>query len=124
MVILHKYFDPKTVLIAGSLIGNGYEENHCLIVYTAELHYLCKFGPYLNNTLQDQLVCELHAEGIQRRLLLTIKTYRSRELSKQLYTYGSCHKRKNQRGRVSCSPPSKILLPNTLIRKDSVEIKS
>ena len=43
--------------------------------HIAELRRLvthCEFGEYLDDALRDQLVCGLHAEGTQRRLL-TIK---------------------------------------------------
>ena len=77
IAILKKHFDPKPAVIAERFKFHKRDQlpGESLADYIAELRRLathCEFGEYLNDALRDRLVCGLHAEVTQRRLL-TIK---------------------------------------------------
>ena len=77
IAVLEKHFDPKPAMIAERFKFHKREQlpGESLADYIAELCCLakhCEFGGYLDDTLRDWLVCGLHAEGTQRKLL-TIK---------------------------------------------------
>ena len=77
IAVLKKHFDPKPAVIAECFKFHKRDQlpGESLADYIAELRRLathCEFGEYLNDALWDQLVCGLHAEVTQRRLL-TIK---------------------------------------------------
>ena len=77
IAILQKHFDPKPAVIAERFKFHKREQlpGESLADYIAELRRLathCEFGGYLDDALRDRLVCGLHSEGTQRRLL-TVK---------------------------------------------------
>ena len=77
IAVLKKHFDPKPAVIAERFKFHKRDQlpGESLADYIAELRRLathCEFGEYLNDALRDRLVCGLHAEVTQRRLL-TIK---------------------------------------------------
>ena len=76
IAVLEKYFDPKPAVIAERFKFHERDQlpGESLADYIAELHRLathCEFRDYLNDALWDRLVCGLHAERTQRRLLTT-----------------------------------------------------
>ena len=77
IAILQKHFDPKPAVIAERFKFHKREQlpGESLADYIAELRRLathCEFEGYLDDALRDRLVCGLHSEGTQRRLL-TVK---------------------------------------------------
>ena len=71
---LRQHFEPKPVIIAewfhfhrrSQAVGESIAD------YLAELRRLtvyCEFGAFLEQALRDRLVCGIHSEGIQKRLL-------------------------------------------------------
>ena len=71
---LKKHFQPSKIVIAERFHfhrrSQGPEE--FISEFLAELRRLathCSFGEFLNDALRDRLVCGLHSESIQRRLL-------------------------------------------------------
>ena len=76
IAVLEKHFDPKPAVIAERFKFHKRDQlpRESLADYIAELHHLtthCAFGQYLEGALWDRLVCGLHSEGAQRRLLAT-----------------------------------------------------
>ena len=76
IAVLEKHFDPKPAVIAErfKFLKRDQLQGEALVDYIAELRCLtthCAFGAYLNDALRDRLVCGLHSEGTQRRLLAT-----------------------------------------------------
>ena len=74
IAVLKKHFDPKPAVIAERFKFHKRDQlpGESLADYIAELRRLaihCEFGEYLDDALRDQLVCGLHAEVTQRRLL-------------------------------------------------------
>ena len=77
VAILKSHFEPKPVIIAerfhfhrrSQTVGESIAE------YLAELRRLsthCSFGDYLEEALRDRLVCGIHSESIQKRLLAEV----------------------------------------------------
>ena len=71
---LKAHFEPKHIVIAVRFQFHKRGQNHgeSVAEYLAELHRLaarCAFGNYLEEALRDRLVCGLHSESIQKRLL-------------------------------------------------------
>ena len=71
---LQKHLSPKPLLIAERFRFHRRNqlEGETVGTYVAELKKLslyCEFGTNLNDALRDRLVCELHNELIQKRLL-------------------------------------------------------
>ena len=76
IAVLEKHFDPKPAVIAERFKFHKRDQlpGELLADYIAELRRLathCEFREYLNDALRDRLICGLHAEGTQRRLLTT-----------------------------------------------------
>jgi hypothetical protein len=79
---LKDHFEPKPIVIAQRFHFHRRNQlpAESVAEYVAELRRLsthCDFGAYLNGALRDWLVCGLHQESIQKRLLavkdLTVK---------------------------------------------------
>jgi len=71
---LQKHLSPKPLLIAARFRFHkrNQPESETVSTYIAELKKLtlyCEFGASLNDALKDRLVCGLHNELIQKRLL-------------------------------------------------------
>ena len=77
VAILKSHFKPKPVIITerfhfhrrSQTVGEPISE------YLAELRRLsthCSFGEYLEEALRDRLVCGVHSESIQKRLLAEV----------------------------------------------------
>ena len=76
IAVLEKHFDPKPAVIAERFKFHKRDQlpGESLADYIAELRRLkthCAFGEYLEGALWDRLVCGLHSEEAQRRLLAT-----------------------------------------------------
>ena len=76
IAVLEIHFYPKPAVIAERLKFHKRDQlpGESLADYIAELRHLathCEFREYLNDALWNRLVCGLHAEGTQRRLLTT-----------------------------------------------------
>ena len=71
---LKKHYEPKPIVIAKRFHFHRRNQanGESIAEYLAELRRLsvhCNFGTYLDEALQDRLVCGLHSKSIQRRLL-------------------------------------------------------
>ena len=89
--ILTRHFDPKPLVIAERFHFHRQNQapDEMVAEYIAELRRLsthCEFGDYLDPALRDRLVCGLHNESVQRRLLaeadLTLK--RARDIAQEM----------------------------------------
>ena len=72
--VLLKHFEPKRAIIAERFHFHKRQQapGETITEYDAALRKLathCKFGNYLEEALRDRLVCGLHNEAIQLRLL-------------------------------------------------------
>ena len=72
--VLQRHFEPKPVVIAERFRFHQRNQTsgESIADYVAELRRLathCKFGDYLSEALRDRLVCGIHSESTQRRLL-------------------------------------------------------
>ena len=82
---LHTHFKPKSLVIAERFhfYRRSQAVNESVNEYMAELQRLtthCEFGTFLDKALRDRLVCRLHQENIQKKLL-TVTLARALELS-------------------------------------------
>ena len=74
---LKRHFEPKPVVIAERFHFHRRSQavGESIADYLAELRRLsthCAFGDYLDEALRDRLVCGLHSESIQRKLLAEV----------------------------------------------------
>ena len=73
--VLRCHFNPKPLVIAERFHFHRHEQTsgESINDYVAELRRLathCDFGDYLQQALRDHLICEIHHENAQQRLLL------------------------------------------------------
>ena len=82
VAILKSHFKPKPVIIAKRFhfYRRSQAMGESIAKYLAELCHLlthCSFGDFLEQALHDHLICGIHSESIQKRLLaeaeLTLK---------------------------------------------------
>lgn len=83
--VLKKHLNPKPLLIAERFRFHKRNQlqSESITEYIAELRKLtehCEFGAGLSDALRDQLVCGMHNEGIQKRLLTEDKLTLARAL--------------------------------------------
>ena len=72
--VLTKHFEPKPVIIAERFQFHHRNQavGETVAEYEAELRKLaihCAFGEYLSEVIRDHIVCGLHSESTQKRLL-------------------------------------------------------
>ena len=74
VALLKTHYQPKIIVIAERFrfYKRQQRDSETIAAYLADLRRLakdCQFGGYLSTALRDQMVCGLHTEALQQKLL-------------------------------------------------------